>query len=146
MAETAPQSFANHTRFVPAYHVGTLGIFALNLIWALYRLGKYPAVGTAMTALLAIALIMGAVFARVFTLKVQDRVIRLEMRLRMKELLPADLQGRIGEFAPGQLVALRFASDTELPGMCRTVLTDRITDKKAIKKMVKDWQADHLRA
>lgn len=146
MAETAPQSFANHTRFVPAFHVGTLGVFALNLVWALYRLIKYPAVGTAMTALLAIAFIMAAIYARVFALTVQDRVIRLEMRLRMKELLPADLQGRIGELTRGQLVALRFASDSELPALCRTVLTDRITDKTAIKKMVKEWQADNLRA
>ena len=146
MADTAPQSFANHTRFVPLFHVGTLGVFALNFIWALYRLIQYPAVGTAMTALLAVAFILGALYARVFALTVQDRVIRLEMRMRMKELLPADLQGRITEFTPRQLVALRFASDAELPGLCRTVLTDKISDQKTIKKMVKEWQADHLRA
>ena len=146
MADTAPQSFANHTRFVPPFHIGALGIFALNLIWALYRLVKYPAVGTAMTALLAVAFILGALYARIFALTVQDRVIRLEMRLRMRELLPADLQGRIGELTTRQLVALRFASDAELPALCRTVLTDKITDKTAIKKMVKEWQGDHLRA
>lgn len=146
MAETAPQNFKNHTRLVPAFHVGTLGIFALNVVWALYRLVKYPAVGTAMTFLLAIAFIMAAVYARVFALTVQDRVIRLEMRLRMKELLPADLQARIPEFTPRQLVALRFAGDSELPALCRTVLADKITDGKAIKLMVKNWQADHLRA
>jgi hypothetical protein len=146
MAETATQSFKNHTRIVPAFHVVTLGIFVLNLVWALLRLVKYPAVDTAMTVLLAVAFIMAAVFARVFTLTVQDRVIRLEMRLRMKEVLPADLQARIPELTRGQLVALRFASDSELPDLCRKVLTDKITDKKAIKLMVKDWQADHLRA
>ena len=146
MAETAPQSFENHTRIVPAFHMGTLGIFALNLVWALYRLVKYPAVGSGMTALLAVAFLMGAVYARVFALTVQDRVIRLEMRLRMKALLPADLQSRIGEFTPKQLVALRFAGDAELPDLCRTVLTDKMTEMKAIKRMVKNWQADHLRA
>ena len=146
MADTAPQSFENHARFVPPYHMLTLGIFALNRLWSLYRLVRYPAVGTAMTTLLAIALILLAVYARVFALTVQDRVIRLEMRLRMKELLPADLRGRIDEFTRRQLVAMRFASDAELPELCRTVLTDKVTDQKAIKKMIKSWQADHLRA
>jgi len=146
MSETSAQNFKNHARFVPLFHVGTLGIFALNFIWALYRLIRYPAVGTAMTALLAVAFILGAIYARVFALTVQDRVIRLEMRLRMKELLPADLQARIGEFTPRQLIGLRFAGDSELPELCRTVLADKITDAKAIKGMVKNWQADHLRA
>jgi hypothetical protein len=146
MAEIASQDFKNHTRFVPPFHVGTLGIFGLNLVWSLYRLVKYPAVGTAITVLLAVAFIMGAIYARVFALTVQDRVIRLEMRQRMKEVLPADLQGRMAEFTPSQLVALRFAGDAELPDLCRRVLTDKIADKKAIKLLIKDWQADHLRA
>ena len=146
MADTAPQSFANHTRFVPPFHFVAGPIFLLNLVWALYRLVKYPAVGTAMTTLLAVGLVLLFFYARVFALAVQDRVIRLEMRLRMKELLPADLQGRIGEFTPRQLVALRFAGDNELPELCRTVLADKVTNGTSIKKMVKNWQADHLRA
>ena len=146
MADTAPQSFQNHARIVPGFHMITAGIFALNLVWALYRLVKYPAVGTAMTVLLAIGFILLFFYARVFPLTVQDRLIRLEMRLRMKELLPADLQSRIGELTPRQLVAMRFASDAELPSLCRTVLTDKVSDSKTIKKMIKDWQADHLRA
>jgi hypothetical protein len=84
--------------------------------------------------------------ARVFALTVQDRVIRLEMRLRMKDVLPADLQPRILEFTPGQLVALRFASDGELPDLARAVLKDGIKDKKTIKQMITHWQADELRA
>jgi hypothetical protein len=85
-------------------------------------------------------------FARVFALTVQDRVIRLEMRLRMRELLPADLQPRINEFTHKQLVAMRFASDAELPALARTVLDERLTDGTAIKRLVRDWQADTLRA
>jgi len=77
---------------------------------------------------------------------VQDRVIRLEMRLRMREILPADLHPRIAEFTPGQLVALRFAGDRELPVLARRVLDERLQDRKAIKQMITDWQADHLRA
>jgi hypothetical protein len=146
MAETASQNYANHAKFVPLFHFIAGPIFLLNFIWAVYRLVRYPAVGTAMTVLLAIGLILLYFFARIFALRVQDRVIRLEMRQRMRELLPADLQGRIHEFTPRQLVALRFAGDTELPELCRTVLNDKMTDGRAIKKMVKDWQADHLRA
>jgi hypothetical protein len=146
MADTAEQNYSNHAKFVPLFHFITGPIFLLNFVWALYRLVRYPAVGTAMTVLLAIGLVLLFFFARVFALRVQDRVIRLEMRQRMNELLPADLRSRIGEFTPGQLVALRFAGDTELPELCRTVLADKIADGRSIKKMVKNWQADHLRA
>ncbi len=145
MADTT-QTFENHARFVPPYHFVAGPIFLLNLVWALYRLVKYPAVGTAITALMAVALIMLFLYARVFALAVQNRVIRLEMRLRMRELFPADLQGRIHELTPKQLVALRFASDAELPELTRKVLNDKIADGKSIKKMVKSWEADHLRA
>ena len=84
--------------------------------------------------------------ARMFALSVQDRVIRLEERLRYERLLPPDLQARILEFEPGQLVALRFASDAELPGLARKVLDEKLSDRKAIKKMIQNWQSDDLRA
>ena len=86
-----------------------------------------------------------AFLARVFALRVQDRVIRLEMRLRLKELLPAALHPRIVEFTPGQLVALRFASDAELADLAQTVLRDKISDKKTIKSMIKVWNPDQVR-
>jgi hypothetical protein len=145
MAENALQNLENHTRRVPVY-LAVIGIFVLNLVWAVIRLVKYPAMDTVMAVLMATAFILLSLYSRRFTLTVQDRLIRLEMRLRMKELLPADLQNRIGEFTLRQLVALRFASDEELPGLCRTVLADKISDGKAIKQMIKHWQADHLRA
>ena len=146
MADTNAQSFENHTRIVPAYHIVTLGILAINLLWSLYHLVKYPSITSGMALLVAVALMLLALYARVFAVTVQNRVIRLEMRLRMRELLPADLQGRIHEFTPRQLIALRFASDDELPALCRTVLADKVSDQKSIKKMIKNWQADHLRA
>ena len=99
-----------------------------------------------MALLLAVALVIVYLFARAFALTVQDRVIRLEMRLRMREVLPADLLPRIPEFTRGQLVALRFASDAELPALARRVLDERLTDRKAIKQLVREWQADTLRA
>jgi hypothetical protein len=146
MADTAPQSFENHTRVVPAYHMGVLGIFAINLFWSLYRVVKYPSADTLVSLLLAAALILLFFYARTFALTVQDRVIRLEMQLRLRQLLPADLQSRIDDLTPKQLVALRFASDEELPALCRTVMNDKVVDQKSIKKMIKQWRPDHLRA
>jgi uncharacterized membrane protein YheB (UPF0754 family) len=96
--------------------------------------------------LLALTLIVMFIYGRIFALTVQDRVIRLEMKLRMREVLPPDLARRFDEFTVKQLVALRFASDAELPALAARVLTDRLADQKAIKRMVGDWQADHLRA
>ncbi len=84
--------------------------------------------------------------ARLFALAVQDRVIRLEERLRYERVLPADLQARCGEFSIGQIVALRFACDAELPALARKVLDDKLTERKAIKQLVKNWKPDYLRA
>jgi hypothetical protein len=145
MAQAQPQSFENHTRIVPAYLV-TLGIFVLNLLWSIYRMIQVPSVDSLVTLLLAVALTLLVLYARSFALTVQDRVIRLEMQLRLKALLPPDLQGRIPEFTPRQLIALRFASDEELPELCRSVLRDNITEGKAIKKMIRNWKPDYLRA
>ena len=99
-----------------------------------------------MAALVGVALILLALLARTFAIRVQDRVIRLEMRLRLRELLPPDLVPRIGELGPRQLIALRFAGDRELPALVRRVLDERLQDTKAIKQMITDWQGDHLRA
>jgi hypothetical protein len=79
------------------------------------------------------------------TLVVQDRVIRLEMRHRLKDVLPSDLRGRIADLTPRQLVALRFASDDEMPALVREVLAGSLPSPKAIKQSVKSWQGDYLR-
>jgi hypothetical protein len=144
VAET--QSFENHAKFVPGFHVVTLGIFTINLGWRIYRVAHAFSAETAISLLLAIAFILAALFARIFALTVQDRVIRLEMRLRLGEILPAELRPRIPEFTVNQLVALRFASDAELPGLARKVLDGKLNDRKAIKKMIQNWQPDFLRA
>jgi len=142
----ATQSFENHAKFVPGFHIGVLGIFGANLIWSVVRLFYGFSVDRVFGLLVAIGLILCALYGRIFALTVQDRVIRLEMRLRMERVLPGDLRGRIGEFSVGQLVALRFASDAELPELARKVLDGKIEDRKVIKQMVRDWQADWLRA
>jgi hypothetical protein len=140
------QNYDNHVRLVPGYHYVALGIFAINLIWSLYRVVRTFSVESAISLLLAVAFVLLFFYARIFALKVQDRVIRLEMRLRLMELLSSDLRPRIGEFTVDQLVALRFASDEELPELARRVLTENLTSRKTIKKMIRNWKADFLRA
>jgi hypothetical protein len=140
------QNFANHAKSIPAFHFVVLPIFLLNLGWSIYRLVHAFSVDRVISLLVAVALLLLAFTARVFALTVQDRVIRLEMRLRMQQVLPQDLRARIPEFEVGQLVALRFAGDAELPELARKVLDGKLTDRKAIKQLVKDWQADFLRA
>jgi hypothetical protein len=141
------QNFQNHVKRVPPFHFFVVPVFLVNFIYSIYHLFKVPfSFESVFGVLLALALVGAALFGRLFALSVQDRVIRLEMRLRMERILPADLKPRIEEFAVGQLIALRFASDAELPELARRVLNDKLADKKAIKQMVKTWKPDYMRA
>ncbi len=140
------QNFKNHAKFFPPFHFVVLPVLLVNFVWHIYRLVRAFSAGTVISFLVSVALVLLAFSARMMVLAVQDRVIRLEMRLRMQQVLPADLRPRIPEFAVGQLVALRFASDAELPDLARKVLQDKITDRKAIKQLVRDWQPDNVRA
>ena len=141
------QNFANHTKLVPTFHFFVLPVLALNVVQSVYHfvhLGlKWDGCVGVLTAL---ALLLLSFHARLFALRVQDRVIRLEERQRLGRLLPEDVQLRVAEFTTGQLVALRFASDEELPALARKVLNDGVTDLKSIKRSVKCWRADSLRA
>ena len=145
MSDT-PQSFKNHGKIVPLFHGFAVPVSVLNAGWLVIRLVRSPSWDTAIAALMGAALVVMFFYARIFALTVQDRVIRLEMRLRLREVLPADLQPRIHELSRRQLVALRFAGDAELPALVRRVLDERLTEGRAIKALVREWQADHLRA
>ena len=140
------QSFKNHAKFVPAFHFFVAPVFLLNIVWSIVRVVHSFSFGTSVSLLVAIALFLLAFTARIFALTVQDRVIRLEMRLRMQQTLPPDMTPRIPEFTVSQLVALRFASDAELPDLARKVLQENLTERKAIKALVRNWQPDNLRA
>lgn len=142
----ATQSYSSHTRWVPPYHFFTLTLLIANLVWSLWKTFKFFSVDTVIATAVAIALIMMFFYARLFALTVQDRVIRLEEQLRLERLLPADLRGRIPELTRSQLVALRFASDGELPELVRAVCDEKIHSRKEIKRRIRDWRADHLRA
>ena len=140
------QTFKNHARIVPMFHVGVLGIFLVNVLWAAYSLRGGATGQAVMELLLAIGLLLLALSVRSMVLRVQDRVIRLEMRLRLREVLPADLAGKIPALTTRQLIALRFASDAELPALVRDVLAGTLATQKDIKVRIKDWQGDFLRA
>jgi uncharacterized membrane protein YciS (DUF1049 family) len=143
----AEQTFTNHTKVFPPFHFFVLPVLVINLGIQIYRMKTFWfSYTTILGVLIALALILGFLSARRFALSVQDRVIRLEERLRYQLLLPADLQPRIEEFAVSQLVALRFASDTELPALARKVLDEKMLERKAIKRLVKNWKPDYLRA
>jgi hypothetical protein len=141
------QKFENHAKFVPAFHFFAGPVFLINFGWSVYRL---KTLGISFEGIfgviLAAAFVVLAFQARLFALGVQDRVIRLEERLRYERVLPADLQARCGELTIAQIVSLRFASDAELPALARKVLDEKVTERKAIKQLIKNWKPDYLRA
>jgi hypothetical protein len=128
------QTYANHVRLLPPFHFFVLPVLTINVF------------ATGFTCVVALALLLGALLSRVMAVAVQDRVIRLEMRLRFREVLPADLHDRVKDLTRDQFVGLRFAGDRELPDLVRRALAGELTSKKAIKLAVKDWQGDYLRA
>ena len=139
------QTYDNHRRTVPLFHFVLPLCLLANVAWRIHRLLNTQSGDTVIDVVVAIALILMWVFIRTFPLKAQDRIIRLEMRVRMRDVLPAELQPRIRDFTPKQLIAMRFASDAELPSLAALVLKDNIQDGTAIKKLIKEWQPDHLR-
>jgi Family of unknown function (DUF6526) len=143
----AEQNYANHSKWVPLFHFFVLPVLLINFFWSIYRWKVSSLSWDGLIGMLtALALFLLSLLARTFAMKVQDRVIRMEERQRCERLLPEELKARLGEITPGQFVALRFASDGELPGLINKVLTDKISDQKTIKQMVKNWRADYLRA
>lgn len=140
------QTFATHARWYPVWHFFAMpvtGVAALHLTWGAIT---HPSTMSALWALYAFAIAAGVFAARGMAMTVQDRVIRLEMRLRLKEILPAPLYARFGELTLRQLIGLRFAGDAEMAGLVERVLKGELTKEKEIKAAVKDWQGDYLRA
>lgn len=138
---------SNHMKFVPAFHFFVLPAMLLNFGWSIYRwIHAGYTVDGFVGIVVAIALFVGFAAVRAMATKVQDRIIRIEERQRFERVLPADLQSRIPEFTIDQLVALRFASNSELPELARKVLDDKIADRKSIKQMIKVWRPDFARA
>jgi hypothetical protein len=143
---TEPQNADNHTRLIPGYHYVLFGILAVNFILRVIWAIRTPSFQNFWAIVMAVGFVLVGWYLRVFPLAVQDRVIRLEERMRLGRLLPPEMRPRLGEFTREQLVGLRFASDEELPALATRVLNEGITSKQAIKRLVTQWRADHLRA
>ena len=141
------QNLANHAKFVPAFHFFAVPVFVVNFVWSLFRLRTLGfSFAGVFGVLFAAALVVLVFLARLFALAVQDRVIRLEEQLRYERMLPTELQARAGELTMEQIIALRFASDAELTALTLKVLEEKLTERKAIKQLVKNWKPDYLRA
>ncbi|MGH9504514.1 MAG: DUF6526 family protein [Terriglobales bacterium] len=144
MAEKMPQSFANHTRFDPPFHFFVLPVFAITVIAAIVHLVGHPGLPAAWLVVFTVAAATAVVRMRQYSLRVQDRVIRLEERLRLAILLDKPLRARMTELTETQLVALRFASDAELPALAARALTEKLS-RADIKKAVQQWRPDYWR-
>src|SRR6266404_1069291 len=124
MADGAPQNYSNYKRRDPLFHFFILPVFAVTLLATIYHLVRRPGLHSAWLVLVIVAAMVAIFKLRMYPLKVQDRVIRLEERLRLATLLDASLRPRIGELEEGQLIALRFASDAELPALAKRALDE----------------------
>lgn len=143
MSET--QSAASHAKMVPLFHYVAFGLLFVPTVYFLKEAATAFSMGNLMTALFALGVLLVFWFSRVFPLGVQDRVIRLEERLRMQRVLPADMHDRIEEISTDMLIGLRFAPDEELTELTKRVLAGELADRKAVKSAIRAWRADHQR-
>jgi len=151
MAEKVPQTYANHSRFDPPFHFFVLPIMGLGVIFALIHF--FAHLGHAdfrdnfhaiLLILLSLALATWALKTRLYALKVQDRVIRLEERLRLTQLLSEPLRSRVSQLTEDQLIGLRFASDAEVPKLAERALNEKL-NRKQIKQAIQNWRPDYWR-
>ena len=151
MAEKEAQTYSNHTRLDPLFHFFLLPVFALGMVLSLIHFFAHITEGSVfdhvhafLLILLAAALLTAVLKIRLYALKVQDRVIRLEERLRLTQLLPEPQRPRIPELTEQQLIALRFASDAELPKLAERAMNEKLSGKD-IKKAIQNWRPDYWR-
>lgn len=151
MAEHKAQTYANHTRLDPLFHFFLLPVFGVGVVMALFHFFYHlphsdfrDNFHAFLLIILAVALLTLTFKVRLYSLKVQDRVIRLEERLRLMQLLSEPLRSRIPEFTVDQLTGLRFASDAELPKLAERALNEKLT-RKQIKQAIQNWRPDYWR-
>lgn len=144
MAENKAQNYANHTRWDPPFHFFVLPVFVLLALAGFVHFIRHPGLHNGLMFVVAGALATAVVKSRLYSLRVQDRVIRLEEQLRLSSILPDPLLSRIPELTPSQLVGLRFASDAELPGLVQRTLTEKLSQAN-IKKSIQNWRPDNFR-
>ncbi len=142
MSET--QSLKNHARFDPAYHFLLFGIYLLNLIYAGYHIYREPSLASTWYLVLSLLAIVPLLKLRTYPLKVQDRVIRLEERLRLQALAPQEWHTHLYRLTEDQLIALRFAADDEVVNLAKQALQENL-NRKQIKERIRTWRADDWR-
>jgi hypothetical protein len=144
MAERTAQNYSNHIRLHPLFHMFLLPVAGVNILAAAWHLFKNPGLWSAWLFVLALAGATAIVMIRTYALKVQDRVIRLEERLRLSQLLTEPSRSRIGDLTEPQLIALRFASDAEVPALAEKVLAGTMLPRD-IKEAIGSWRPDYFR-
>jgi hypothetical protein len=148
MPEKGVQVYANHRRWDPWYHFVAFSIVSISFFVALWMFIKSLSAGFSAWAAWNVAAWAAAIALtlriRSYPLKLQDRIIRLEERLRLGSLLDEPLRGRIGELEVPQLVGLRFASDAEVPGLVKAALDEKLSGEE-IKKRIRTWRPDTFR-
>jgi uncharacterized protein DUF6526 len=140
-----PQNFSNHTRWHPTFHFFVLPVMLINFFWAVVVFVKTPSWNAGWWIVVSLALAMLTTFVRTYSLKVQDRLIRLEEKLRYQQVLSPTLAQQINALTPGQIVALRFAADEELEELVSAVTAGKFVKTKELKQAIKHWRADHFR-
>jgi Family of unknown function (DUF6526) len=145
MAEKLPQTYANHVRIHPPFHRFLFpGAVVLLILTIVNVVRHYQQLTAWILLLMGVLFPVAVLLIRTNALRVQNRLIRLEERLRLQALLPADMSARIPELTESQLIALRFASDDELPALVEKVLTAKMQPGD-IKKVIVTWRADTFR-
>jgi hypothetical protein len=138
------QSLKNHARFDPLFHGFIFALYVLNLVYASFHLHRQPSLSSGWYLVLSIAAIVPILKLRIYPLKVQDRVIRLEERLRLQALAPQEWHAQIYRLSESQLIGLRFASDEEVVELAKQALEHNL-NRKQIKERIKSWRADDWR-
>ena len=140
-----PQNFANHTRWQPPIHFFVLPVMLINVFWAVIVFVKDPGWNSGWWIVVSLALLVLVFFVRLNPLKAQDRLIRLEEKLRYQQVLSPALCQHAGTLHPGQIIALRFAGDDELEELVSAVLAGKFSKNSDIKRAIKNWRADTFR-
>ncbi len=144
MADSRTQNYGNHTRLDPWFHFFSIPVYAITSVGLLVMAIRRPGLHSAWLFVLSVAFIVHLFKTRMYALKVQNRVIRLEERLRLSTLLPPAMLPRLGELTLDQLIGLRFASDAEVPKLVEEALAKNMS-KSQIKQAIQQWRADDLR-
>ena len=139
------QTSATHRRYIPEFHFFALPVLIANAVLRLWEFARHPGVDSGWSAVVAVALAIGIWTARAMALRAQDRIIRLEERSRLERLLPATMKERAAGLSTSQLIALRFASDDELPDLARRVMDGELHGRADIKRAIRVWRPDDLR-